>query len=121
MRFVFVNNVKPTNKSNGDVPVGGTLENNGQKKIVTRNNIPHTKVLNPVRAPALIPAAVSGDNRIGGPEKKPLMMVATPQMMNSQWPRGMVSSTGCVSNARSLMDRDNPFNVRMYKNKRLAS
>ena len=39
----------------------------GQKKIEIPNNIPQTKVLNPVLAPDLIPAADSGDINIGGP------------------------------------------------------
>ena len=53
--LVFINKVNPTNNSKGDVPAAGIFSNTGHKNTEILNKIPHTKVLNPVFAPALIP------------------------------------------------------------------
>lgn len=55
--------------SRGAVPAAGTAAKMGLKKIAIPNSTPQTKVDKPVFAPALIPAAVSGEIKIGGPEK----------------------------------------------------
>ena len=56
----------------------------GEKKADKQNKIPHTKVLSPVRAPALIPAADSGDRSMGGPVITPLNTVVSPHIINIQ-------------------------------------
>lgn len=43
------------------------------------NKHPHTSVLTPVLAPALIPAADSGEINMGGPEKYPDRTVVSPK------------------------------------------
>ena len=58
-----------TMMSSGAVPAAGTAAKMGLKKVDTPNSTPHTRVDSPVLAPALMPAAVSGEIRIGGPEK----------------------------------------------------
>ena len=58
-----------TMMSSGAVPAAGTAAKMGLKKVATPNSTPHTRVDSPVLAPALMPAAVSGEIRMGGPEK----------------------------------------------------
>ena len=72
----------------------------------------------PVLAPALIPAADSGEIRIGGPEKYPLKIVVRPHTINNQPARG-IAPFFFVSPPKSDRDRANPFNVRIYKNNKL--
>ena len=50
-----------------DVPAAGISANMGAKNTDTKNSSPHTTVLSPVLAPALIPAADSGLINMGGP------------------------------------------------------
>jgi hypothetical protein len=52
-----------------------------------------------------MPAADSGDIRIGGPEKYPLRTVVRPQTISSQLPLG-IAPLGLVSFARSDNDDD---------------
>ena len=54
-------------KRNTSKPAFGIFSNKGAKNTETQKNIPANTVLSPVRAPALIPAADSGDIRMGGP------------------------------------------------------
>ena len=84
------------------------------------NKIPQTRVLRPVLAPALMPAADSGEMRIGGPVKYPLRMVVRPHTMSKKLPLGM-APLFLVSPARSERDRARPFNVRKYKNSKLKT
>lgn len=51
----------------GAVPVAGIEEKKGPKKEEAAKRTPQTNVLRPVLAPALIPAADSGDSKTGGP------------------------------------------------------
>jgi hypothetical protein len=53
----------------GAVPAAGTALKTGQKNTENPKNMPHTTVDSPVLAPALMPAADSGDTNMGGPEK----------------------------------------------------
>lgn len=94
------------------MPAAGISANSGPKKVAIANNIPHTSVLNPVLAPALIPAADSGLMMIGGPLLNPEKIVATPHTTNSHLPRGIVPSS-FVRWARSDMDRERPLRVRI--------
>lgn len=80
--------------------------------------MPHTNVLRPVLAPALIPAADSGDIRMGGPDMYPLNIVVHPQQISKKLPRG-IAPDFLVSLAKSERDRANPFNVNMYRNNKL--
>jgi hypothetical protein len=63
--YVFV----PTIMRSGAVPAAGTALKTGQKNTENPKNMPHTTVDSPVLAPALMPAADSGDTNMGGPEK----------------------------------------------------
>ena len=69
--FTFLNNSTPTKSNRGVVAAAGIASNKGAKKLDMQNRKPHTIVLRPVFAPALIPAALSGDKRIGGPLYNP--------------------------------------------------
>ena len=65
--FTFLKSNTPTIINNGVVAAAGIASNKGAKKLDKQNRKPQTIVLKPVFAPALIPAALSGDKRIGGP------------------------------------------------------
>ena len=80
----------PIPMSIGAVAAGGTASNIGAKNDDNKNNIPHTTVDIPVFAPALIPAADSGEIRTGIPAMLPLITVAIPVIMNNQRARGVV-------------------------------
>lgn len=47
----------------GAVPAAGTAANIGEKKVAKPNNIPQTRVLRPVFAPALIPVRGGGGGK----------------------------------------------------------
>ena len=68
------------------VPAVGIPSKSGAKKTATQKNNPATTVLRPVLAPALMPAADSGEIRMGGPPKNPLNIVITPHIMYNQRP-----------------------------------
>ena len=71
----------PIMSRTGLVPAWGTCCSRGATNIDRRNRTPHTIVLSPVLAPALMPAADSGDINIGGPLRAPDSMVSTPDMI----------------------------------------
>ena len=106
--------------SSGAVPAAGMAASRGEKKVEMPNNSPQTTVLRPVRAPALMPAADSGEMRMGGPLRYPLSMVSSPHTMNSMPPRGM-APLGRVRPARSDSDRPMPLRARMYRTNRLKT
>ena len=110
MRLTFTKRSMPTKISSGVVPAGGTAEINGPKNTDTPKHSPQTIVLSPDLAPALMPAADSGEIKMGGPEKYPLRMVVNPQTMNSQLPLGILFSAS-VRWAKSDMDRAMPLNT----------
>mmetsp|Transcript_55 Transcript_55/g.98 ORF Transcript_55/g.98 Transcript_55/m.98 type:complete len:126 (+) Transcript_55:473-850(+) len=120
MRPEFTNSVIPTSSNSGDVPDGGMLSKRGQKKVEGTNNKPQISVLNPVRLPAFIPGVLSGEIKIGGPEKYPLIIVLIPHIMNNQLPRGMVPSA-LVKRPKSLILLAIPLNVIIYKKLKLSS
>mmetsp|Transcript_33716 Transcript_33716/g.48919 ORF Transcript_33716/g.48919 Transcript_33716/m.48919 type:complete len:212 (+) Transcript_33716:481-1116(+) len=104
--------------NNGAVPAAGTAAKIGPKNADIPNNTPHTKVERPVFAPALIPAAVSGEMRIGGPEKYPLNKEVSPHTIKSILPRGMAPLL-FVSLPKSDMERATPFRKMKYKKNKL--
>ena len=74
-------------------PAVGIPWNKGAKNVAKQNRTPATTVLNPVLAPAFIPAADSGDISIGGPPQQPLMIVIMPQMIYNHRPLHMKIQT----------------------------
>jgi hypothetical protein len=73
----------------GAVAAAGTASNIGAKNDDNKNKMPHITVDIPVFAPALIPAADSGEMSTGIPDMQPLMTVAMPVMINNQRARGV--------------------------------
>ena len=67
-----------------------------------KNKSPQKTVLRPVLAPALIPAADSGDISTGGPPNVPDNMVKDPQIIYNHLLRGIAPSWGLVNCAISL-------------------
>lgn len=90
-----INERVPIPISIGAVAAGGTASNIGAKNDDNKNNTPHTTVDIPVFAPALIPAADSGDIRTGMPVILPLMTVVIPVIMNNHRARGVVPEGIC--------------------------
>ena len=89
-------------RSSGAVPAAGTDAKRGLKKADIPNKIPQTRVERPVLAPALIPAADSGLIRIGGPERQPLAIEASPHTIKSHRPLG-IAPFDFVRFARSIL------------------
>ena len=69
MRSAFWKSSIPTKIRSGDVAVVGTWLNIGVKNVETANNIPQNRTLSPDFAPDLMAAALSGEIRMGGPQK----------------------------------------------------
>mmetsp|Transcript_9203 Transcript_9203/g.12593 ORF Transcript_9203/g.12593 Transcript_9203/m.12593 type:complete len:126 (-) Transcript_9203:160-537(-) len=74
--------------STGLLPAEGTFSNKGLKNSDSKKKNPHTTVLSPVLAPALIDADDSGDTKIGAELMKPLSIVSKPHITKIQRPRG---------------------------------